>query len=122
MSSKSGQPSTTYLKFLNLVQALRPLTALPVMDPLEERLLNQLAASWHAKKQVTVLEAMAMSPDASDRTVHRRLQSLKDKGLIELVLDEHDSRIKYISPTAKATSYFAQLGTVMEEALRGSRN
>ena len=122
MSSKPGQPSTTYLKFLNLVQALRPLTALPIMDPLEERLLNQLAASWYAKKQVTVLEAMAMSPDASDRTAHRRLQSLKDKGLIDLLVDEHDNRIKYISPTVRATHYFAQLGTAMEEALRGSQD
>jgi hypothetical protein len=34
----------SYLKFLNLMQAVKDLPAFPVMDALEERILNGLAA------------------------------------------------------------------------------
>jgi hypothetical protein len=116
---KQSKQSLTYLKFLNLVHAVRQLPAFPPMDPMEERLLNQLAASWHAGIQVTVLEAMRMSQDASATTVHRRLKTLRKKGIISLDIDEADNRIKYIAPTELATAYFAKLGHCLDLATKG---
>lgn len=114
--SKQSKQSITYLKFLNLVQALRQMPTFPEIDPLEERLLNQLASAWHLGDRVTVLEAMAMSSDVSGTTVHRRLKSLRKKGVIEVVSDEVDNRVKYLEPTKLATDYFVQMGKCLETA------
>ncbi len=108
--------SITYLKFLNLVKAIRELPGFPVLDPIEERLLNLFATAWHAGKQITVLEAMGMSTDVSSTTAHRRLKSLRKKGVIALVPNDADNRIKYVVPTPVADQYFAQLGQCLDTA------
>ena len=47
-----------YIKFLNFVQAVK----FPALDPIEERLLNYLAAAWYSDKKMTVLETMKATP------------------------------------------------------------
>lgn len=112
----ASEHSTIYLKFLNLVQAVRSLPDFPTLDPVEERLLNLFATVWHAGKQITVLQAMGMSTDVSSTTAHRRLKSLRKKGVITLVADEADNRVKYVQPTPIATQYFGQLGQCLDQA------
>ncbi len=99
----------SYIKFLNLVQAIRALPSFPTMDALEEKLLNAFAAPWYAGKQITVLEAMGMVPNMSPSTVHRRMKTLRDKGFIELDIDEIDNRVKYVVATPLAKKYFRKL-------------
>ena len=111
--------SSTYAKFLNLVQAIRELPTFPKLDPLEERLLTQLASQWHVGVRITVLEAMQMSADVSAATVHRRLKTLRQKGMIALAEHETDNRIRYIVPTDLTTKYFAKMGQCLDLALRG---
>lgn len=108
--------AAAYIKFLNLVQAVKDLPSFPSIDATEERLLNQLATKWHNGKQVTVIEAMQMSAETSATTIHRRLKSLRTKGIIELRVDATDNRIKYVSPTPLATDYFLRLGQCLELA------
>ena len=115
MSSQSSN-STTYLRFLDLVQGVRALPDFPVLDPVEERLLNLFATVWHSGKQITVLQAMGMSTDVSSTTAHRRLKSLRKKGMISLMADEADNRIKYVQPTHMADQYFSQLGQCLSQA------
>lgn len=115
MSGQSSH-SSTYLRFLNLVQGVRSLPDFPVLDPVEERLLNLFATVWHSGKQITVLQAMGMSTDVSSTTAHRRLKSLRKKGVITLVADESDNRIKYVQPTPVANQYFSQLGQCLDQA------
>ncbi len=112
----ASEHSTVFLKFLTLVHAVRILPELPVLDPVEERLLNLFATVWHGGKQITVLQAMGMSTDVSSTTAHRRLKSLRKKGVITLVADETDNRIKYVQPTSIATQYFGQLGQCLDLA------
>lgn len=88
----------------------------PVLDPVEERLLNLFATVWHNGNQITVLQAMGMSTDVSSTTAHRRLKSLRKKGVIILVADEADNRIKYVQPTEVAQQYFSQLGQCLNQA------
>ncbi|MCX7239169.1 MAG: hypothetical protein NTU86_01870 [Burkholderiales bacterium] len=78
----------SYLKFLNLAQAIRSLPSFPSMDSCEEVLLNTLARKWDAGQQVTVVEAMNMLPDTSPSTVHRRLKTLRKKKFIALEGDQ----------------------------------
>lgn len=110
--------SQTYLRFLNLVAAIRGLPSFPSLDAVEERVLNGLAAIWATGGQVTVLEAMRLTPDSSPSTVHRRLKQLQGKGLIVLREDESDSRVRIIEPTAAANEWFARLGQCLNRAAR----
>lgn len=118
--TKPTRSSATYIKFLNLVQAIREMQAFPSMDPVEERLLNQLATVWGSGEKLTVLSAMQMSPDASSATVHRRLKSLRAKGLITLVPDEQDNRVKYVTPTPLAMRYLEQMSRCLNKALKAA--
>ena len=113
------EKNSAYLKFLNLVKALREMPTFPVMDATEERLLHHLETAWMAGKQVTVLEAMQLDAQTSPATVHRRLKTLRKKGLITLTVDESDNRVKYVSATALATEYFAQLNNALIAATKG---
>lgn len=114
--SKSSQASSTYLKFLNLVQAVRALPSFPAMDPVEEKLLNLFALAWHNGKPLSVVEAMGIAQDVSPATVHRRISTLREKGLIAFDMDDKDNRIKYIVGTDTSNAYFAHLGRCLGQA------
>lgn len=107
-----------YYRFLNLLQAIKDLPSLPALDPVEERLLNGLAALWARGGEVTVLQAMNCAAGASPSTVHRRLKTLRTKGLITLTERPGDQRIKRVEPTKLAEDYFAAIGRCMSEAVR----
>jgi predicted transcriptional regulator len=114
----SKDQAQTYLRFLNLVSAIRGLPTLPALDALEERVLNGLAANWATGTRITVLEAMSLPLDTSPTTVHRRLKALEKKGVIEFQEDKVDSRIKYVMPTYLATTYFRKMGQCLDMAAR----
>ncbi len=105
-----------YLRFLNFSQAVRQSPAYPNLDLAEERLLDQLAASWCSGKRITVVKAMQMSPDASSTTVHRRLKTLRLKGMLDLEMDEDDNRVKYIVSTDLSRHYLGKLGESVVQA------
>lgn len=109
--------SLAYVRFLNLLGALRNDPANPQLDPLERELLDLLAQRWADNVKVTVLEAMhsgvaGMSPS----TVHRRLKTLKAAGLIVQVPDDADNRIKYLMPTERAKHYYDRLGAALRDS------
>lgn len=106
----------SFQRFLSLVEALRQSPSYPEMDPIEERMLNAMAAAWHADMRLTVMSVMHMFPTISPSTVHRRLKSLRAKGLIELAPDLEDNRIKYVQATGRTEEYFALLGRCMVQA------
>ena len=114
--SKPSKAASTYLKFLNLVQAVRAESSFPAVDPVEERLLNHFAAAWHSGNPLTVVEAMNKLSDLSPATVHRRLTALRNKGLVTFEIDPADKRIKYVVGTDIATAYFAQLSKCLNIA------
>jgi len=114
--SKAANFSQMYTKYLNLVRTIKASPTFPDLDAVEARMLNTFAANWHEDKQITVLEAMVMLPEISTTTAHRRLKMLRKKGMIDLNLDSHDNRVKYVVPTKATHQYFAQLGQCMEKA------
>ena len=114
--SNSVLQSAIYLRFLNLARAIRELPDAPDLNPVEERLLNLFASVWYHDQKITVLQAMGMSTDISSTTAHRRLKSLRAKGMISLAADETDNRVKYVQPTALANRYFAQMGQCIGQA------
>lgn len=112
----TSKHSLTYQKFLHLANAIRQMPSVPLLDAVEERLLNAFAAAWHSGRQMTVLEAARMVPDASERTVFRRLKTLESKGLIAFDTDANDQRRRFVMPTERTNQYFHKLGECMEQA------
>jgi len=113
--SQMPNRSLTYMRFLNLAQAIRDLPGLPDIDATEEKLLNLFAAVWYSGKNIGVMEAMEMVDDISPRTVHRRLKTMRAKGLIALDSD-HSGTKKYVVPTELTHQYFSQLGECLAKA------
>lgn len=105
-----------YQKFLNLASAVEEMSEFPTLDPVEQKMLSLLSKYWASKQKITVVEAMHMTNDISTSTVFRYLKKLRTKGYIELIVDELDNRVKYVSATPLADSYFNKMGKLMIKA------
>jgi hypothetical protein len=116
--SSSSSLSQTYLKFVNLVKAVRQKDDLFALDPVDERLLNSFATVWGAGRRLTASDAALIVPDVAPRTVQRRVAALIDKGMLRVESDVKDSRIKYFLATGKTNTYFIELGKCLEQAKR----
>jgi DNA-binding MarR family transcriptional regulator len=109
----------TYLKFLSLSQQVREMPSFASIDPVEEHLLTMLASFWHQDKKITVVEAMTLSTKISKTTLHRRLTSLRSKGLIAHKVSEFDGRVKYVISTDLTQKYLGTLGRALATAQQG---
>jgi hypothetical protein len=116
MATKTTKVSLTYLHYLHLLQSLRDAATIPALEPIEERLVNELAVAWHQGQALTVLDVMDMHVIASRTTIHRRLKALRKQGLIHLESDERDNRVKYVQPTDAMHAYFGALARCMQKA------
>ena len=105
-----------YQKFLNLANAVEELSEFPSLDPVEQKMLALLSKYWSRKQKITVVEAMHITNDVSTSTIFRYIKKLRQKGYIELVVDELDNRVKYVSVTALTDSYFNKMGKLMLKA------
>lgn len=105
-----------YQKFLNLAIALEELSDFPTLEPVEQRMLALLNKYWSTHEPITVVSAMNMTSDISTSTIFRYLKKMRLKGYIQLVVDETDNRVKYITPTALTESYFNKMGKLLIKA------
>lgn len=88
---------------------------MPELDATDEKLLREFAVAWYSGREIGVVDAMELVGDISPRTVHRRLKSLRDRGLIHLNSD-HQGAKKFVVPTELTERYFAELGRCLIEA------
>jgi DNA-binding MarR family transcriptional regulator len=105
----------TYLRFLSLVHALDN-TTMSSLDETAKHLLQLIMLRYVKGQALTVTEAMSMSTVASPATIHRKLNVLLDAGLVTQVFEGNNRRTKYLTPTAAAETYFAELSDVMAKA------
>ena len=105
----------TYLRFLSLVHALdsAPVSAL---DETAKHLLQLIVLRHAQDNTLTVTEAMALSTVASPATIHRKLDALREAGLVAQTFEGGNRRTKYLIPTQATDAYFDKLGQVMSEA------
>ena len=106
-----------YLRFLNLIHALDGGANAPAMDLDAKKLLEVIAVRHAAEKPLTVTDAMALNSIASPATIHRKLDQLRELGMIDTVFEGKNRRTKYLVPTQAAHEYFDQVGQVMQQAL-----
>ncbi len=106
-----------YLRFLSLANAIDgSATQLSNVDETAKQLLHVIALHHAQGKALTVTDAMAMASIASPATIHRKLDDLRESGLIAQTFEGKNRRTKYLVPTKVADKYFANLSKVMEQA------
>lgn len=106
---------SSYVRFLNLVQAVRGLPLFSGLDPAEEELLGRLAVSWHDEERISVADVMRNVPDTSRSTTYRRLMGLKRKGMVRFETDRWDKRLRLVTPTPLAEDYLRRMSECMHQ-------
>ncbi len=109
---------SAYFRFLSRARMASALPGAPVLDPVEERLLCRLATLWGNDYRPTVLETLGIDAGVSARTVQRRMEDLRTKGMIEYQFEPKDQRIKRVAPTKLAEQYFSHMDQLMHAASR----
>ena len=107
-----------YMRFLNLLHSLEGGAQAPAMDLEAKKLLEVIAVRHAQQKPLTVTEAMALAYIASPATIHRKLDPLRELGMVDSVFEGSNRRTKYLIPTQVAHDYFDQVGQAMQEAIK----
>jgi hypothetical protein len=112
MSSKN-----VYLNYLVQSKA-EPMDAmLSYVSPACVQLLSAIAVADFQGQPLTISQIMAMIHFASPGTIHRRVESLRQMGLIDLIYKDGNRRTKYIVPTEAANAYFEKMGDLLVKTL-----
>jgi len=106
-----------YLNFLNLIHALDGGEHAPHMDLDAKKLLEVIAVHYAQGSSLTVTDAMAMNSIASPATIHRKLDQLRELGMIDTVFEGKNRRTKFLVPTKAANAYFDRMSGAMQSAV-----
>jgi hypothetical protein len=103
-------PNQTKLKLLNFMVALRRLPPLSDLSGDEERILFELKAIWDKTGSLSVADAYSLGEGKSATTAYRLLMGLKNKGLVDITVDNSDKRKRRVTFTPRAAKLFIALG------------
>jgi len=106
-----------YIRFLTLLHSIEGKGEIPVLDLDAKKLLETIAVRHSQGKPLTVTEAMAMSHIASPATIHRKLDVLREIGMIDTHFEGSNRRTKFLVPTTQAVHYFQTYSKVMDQAM-----
>ncbi len=113
--------SSSLVRILNLMSAIRDLSPFAELNADEELLLDDLIIRWHDNIALTVSDVINDTRYPSPTTAYRRLIALKDKGIIALDVALDDKRVKHIRPTKAALLYIEKLEQGVERMIVDSR-
>lgn len=102
-------PDHTKIKLINFLVALRRLPPLSELSGEEERILFELKAVWDREGALSVSDVYDLGEGKSSSTSYRMLMGLKDKGLVDISVDESDKRKRHVKFTPVANKLFAAL-------------
>lgn len=104
-----------HIRLLNLLGAIRDLAPFDGMSADEDELLRELLVRWYGVEEIAVSEIMRDLAGVSQSTAYRRLISLRDKGFIQLRVDQLDRRVKFVEPTKLAEEYGMRIGHALDQ-------
>ena len=107
-----------YIRFLDLLHALEGGTRAADLDLEARKLLEVIAVRYEQKNPLTVTEAMALAHIASPATIHRKLDQLRQAGLVDANTEGNNRRTKYLIPTQQAHDYFERIGQALVTAVK----
>lgn len=110
--------SKLYLRYLRIARAVDILKKNShSIDSTALQLLNEIAVQHFDGETLTVSQAIALKKIESPATLHRKLDELREAGLIEQVFEGKDRRTKYLVPTREADTYFTKMSNAMTSAV-----
>ena len=107
-----------YLRFLHQMHRTTTMGRLVDLEPVCNRLLDEIAIEDHCSSPLTVTALMGLSHIASPATLHRKLDGLRDAGYVESFSLPNDKRTKYLKPCAKAMKHFSALSDLVAHSLQ----
>ena len=107
-----------YLRFLHLLHALEGHASEQALDLDAKKLLEIIAVRHEQKCPLTVTEAMGLAQIASPATIHRKLDQLREAGLVEARFEDNNRRTKFLVPTQAALDRFEALGKALVSAVK----
>ena len=107
--------ASAYIRFIDQRRTIEA-TSLPLASN-ERDVLEVIAIRALANTPLTITELMAMSEIASPATIHRKIDQLRELGMVDTVFEGNNRRTKYLVPTQAAHDYFDQVGKVMQQAI-----
>ena len=106
-----------YIRFLELANALEKTGTLPLLEPIEEKMLRIIAVANNKKERLSVKDMMAKEEISSPATMHKNIQILIKKRWIYLE-DTDDARRKQLQLTSEAKRHFAKLEKLIGKAVK----
>ncbi len=106
-----------YLHFFNLQQVVHSKEQ-PHIDLESRKILENIAWHYESGKALSVTEVMDLSHIASAATIHRKLDLLRDLGLIKSIHLGENRRTKYMAPTKLSSHYFDSLSKLMLKTIK----
>lgn len=110
---------TSYLRFLNLMDALDRINPGKKLDCIEESLLDKIVLASYAKDAVLVGDLISLSELGSQATLHGRLKNLSAMGYIKMATNI-DGRKKEVVPTKMALKRYEEISKCLEKAAKAS--
>ncbi len=109
--------TSSYLKFLNLVDALDRINPGKKLDCIEESLLDTIVSSAQAKQAILVGDLISLTELGSQATLHGRLKNLSALGYIKMAVNA-DGRKKEVLPTKMALKRYEEISKCLEKAVK----
>lgn len=89
--------------------SLRRLPPLSELTGEEERLLFELYEIWERNGEISVSDVYGLGRGKSASTAYRTFVSLKEKGMVDVSVDDNDKRKRDVSFTNRARQLYAAL-------------
>lgn len=110
-----------YLQFLN-VQETQKLKSQPQIDLESRKILENIAWHYEAGTALSVSQVMDLSHIASAATIHRKLDHLRELGLIKNIHLDNNRRTKFMAPTKLSSHYFESLNKLLLKTLKAHQS
>ena len=106
-----------YVRFLKIAAALDSQQPHKEISPVAILLLNEIAVKDFEQQPLTVSQAMDFKSLGSPANLHRKIDELKEAGMISFQSVGTDRRTKYLFLTQAAKDYFQINSDAMLKAL-----
>ena len=109
-------PSDMYLRFIHIVKTIESAQALPLLEPIEQKILEIVSLKNMNEERLSVKDLMSYAEIASPATMHKHIHAMVDKGWILLAPTE-DARRKQLMISNATIKHFDKLGNAMKKAV-----
>ena len=111
--------TSSYIKFLNLIDTIDRINPGKKLDCIEESLLDKIVTCAHAKQAILVGDLISIAELGSQATLHGRLKNLSAMGYIKMATNV-DGRKKEVVPTKIAIKRYEEISKCLEKAAKAA--